>query len=45
MPYKDFAAGKKPGGTAAEHACPVCGKRYALTVKFCGEDGATLEPL
>ena len=45
MPYKDFAAGKRPDGAAAEHACPVCGKRYPSTVKFCGEDGATLEAL
>jgi hypothetical protein len=44
MSYRDFAAGKGPGGAARENVCPVCGARFPATVKFCGKDGATLEP-
>lgn len=43
MPYREFAAGTRPGGNARPRVCPMCGQRYAATVKFCGKDGATLE--
>jgi hypothetical protein len=39
VPYREFAA-----RAGAEKVCPTCGERYPANVKFCGKDGATLEP-